>query len=444
MSNANWPPTLEFFLQWTQTRIPNRQIMRRRLDLLLEMHRSCLPATLIKITGTNGKGSVCAMLEASLIADGHTVGLFTSPHLTRVTERIRINGQEISADQVENYALALRAMLEAWVERVGIEMLPSFFEILMLIALRAFHDAGIEVVIFEAGIGGSNDAVSVLPGQVAAITSVGLDHMAILGDTLEAIAIDKAGIASPDTPLVLGPTISQDLIEVIQARCSQDRITPIACQHTGLEIGEQTLAGIRFNWCGLPAGSAGFLNLSGKHQIQNLLVVLQLLTILQQQHVVRDLARACTGLNKVQWACRMSLIPGDPNWLLDVAHNAHAMQALIESLDTLLPYEQRILLYGTAQDKDYAAYLAQLPNLSPEIWLVDGFHRAASAHDLAQQLAPIVAQHPHTRICGKFDSLEDAIAMLNAAHCNSGKTVIVAGSVFLAGAALQSVDAPTT
>ncbi|MEN9868483.1 MAG: hypothetical protein RL748_4073 [Pseudomonadota bacterium] len=436
MEHPDWPPTLAYLLQWTQSRAPDRSAMQQRFTALLALQAQPLPA-IIKITGTNGKGSVCAMLEASLLAAGKSVAMFTSPHLTRVTERLRINGVEISTTAMEQHAQALRNQLEPWVAQHGLTYLPSFFEILILIALRACQHAGVEVAIFEAGIGGSNDAVSLLPGQLAAITSVGIDHADILGHTLAAIALDKSGIASDNTPLLLSPSLTPDLLAVIRTRAAQHGNQLIQCQRESIQVLQHTLAGIEFTYSESPDSMRSFngcLNLPGQHQVDNLALVLKLLSLLQQQNLIADFKQACQGLHQVNWPCRLNPIAHNPRWLLDVAHNAHGMHALIASLAVLLPFEQRILLWGSAQDKDYPAYLERLPQLAGKIYLVEGFNRAASSATLAAVL-------PKTaRLCGSFASVDSACASLNAQFKDSGNTIIVAGSVFLAGAVLQQLQ----
>jgi dihydrofolate synthase/folylpolyglutamate synthase len=436
MNEADWPPTLEYFFQWTQRRSPNRKVMQTRFGLLLETHAEYLPRTIVKITGTNGKGSVCAMLAASLQADGKSVGLFTSPHLTRVNERIRINSIEISNLEMEEYAVGLRCILEKWIERMGLEYLPSFFEILILIALRAFNRAAVDVAIFEAGIGGTNDAVSLLPGQLAAITSVGMDHCEILGDSLCAIAIDKAGIASPNTPLVLGPNFSPDVIEAVMQQCRRTDVPLVICDSNEVDIQSHSLEGIHFICSDSLGETVGFLNLAGLHQVNNLVVVLKLLSILHEKGIVTDFAVACSGLSAVDWPCRLTLIEQDPRWLLDVAHNAHAIEALTQSLNLLLPFSERVLLFGAAQNKDYLAYLDKLSELAPVIYLVDGFHRATSVNHLAK----LLNNETNISIQDKFTSIESAVEALNVVLSTQGKTIVVAGSVFLAGAVLNALN----
>lgn len=165
-----------------------------------------LPTT-VKLTGTSGKGSVAAMLEAMLIADGLRVGTFTSPHLYDVTERIRLSGKNISPQALERFETESIAFFRAVQDALGPDRQPSFFEKFLILAFQAFAHHRVDVAIIEAGKGGYFDVVSQLSGAFAAITSVGFDHIDELGSTLEAIAHDKAGIASDHAHLVLGPNI---------------------------------------------------------------------------------------------------------------------------------------------------------------------------------------------------------------------------------------------
>lgn len=320
----------------------------------------------MRIAGTNGKGSTCAMLEAMLMAGGLRVGTFTSPHLVHVEERIRINGVPIPPEQMD--ALAEDAP--------GL----NFFEALILVALRAFTD--VDVIIWEAGIGGWSDPVRFLPASVSAITTVGFDHMDRLGDTLAAIGRDKAGIT--DGPLVIGPAVDPALIP------------RAAFQAPRVPVVDHGLDGFDYDGVRVP--------LAGAHQHDNLATALA---------VVRGFPHDVRGLANVRWPGRLQRVHAyGRDWILDVAHNPEGLLALERALAPI-PYAERCLVYGAATGKDVAACLPIVRRLAPRIIAVGGFYRSGDP-------AALGADH----VC---DDVAEAIPLV------SGRP-IVAGSVFLVGA----------
>ena len=435
MTDTKWPPSLQTLLEWTASRVEGKAIMVSRFPPLLETHADLFPEHIVKITGTNGKGSVCAMLEAVLLADGQSIGLFTSPHLVHVTERIRINGVPISFEEIDEHARHLLPFLKEWVANRDISLLPSFFEVLILIALRAFHRHGIRVAVFEAGCGGANDSTSLLPGHLSAITSIGLDHQQILGDSLMAIAQDKAGIASPESKLVLGPTMTPEVLESIFRQTLLNDVIPLSTSVEEVHILDHTLGGIRFTCPNYWGDKSYFLNLSGEHQIENLSVTLKLLELLSEIGAVKNLPFSLDGLATINWNCRLMVKKGDPSWILDVAHNPPALEALKRSLDLFVPSSQRILLYGVVDDKDVYACSSEITSLSYELFLVEGFHRSIPCEVLESS----IVGHLERPIRGSFSSPEKAVSMLDRQYCGTGKTIIVAGSLFLAGSILETL-----
>ncbi|NEP12352.1 MAG: bifunctional folylpolyglutamate synthase/dihydrofolate synthase, partial [Symploca sp. SIO2C1] len=210
------PNSIDELEEWTVSRIPGQQEKLLRFKTLLELlNISIPPSSVIKLAGTNGKGSVGAMLEAIFLADAQKVILFTSPHLSRVTERLRVDGVEISPDVLNDAVQQLAPKLVRIVNEYGNYLLPSFFEALTLIALEYFKSYGADIIILEAGIGGYFDIVHLVPAEVSLITNVGLDHTEDLGTTFSEIATDKAGIASPNSTLVLGSDIPESALKAI-------------------------------------------------------------------------------------------------------------------------------------------------------------------------------------------------------------------------------------
>ncbi|MBN2575556.1 MAG: bifunctional folylpolyglutamate synthase/dihydrofolate synthase [Deltaproteobacteria bacterium] len=356
-----------------------------------------LPA--VHIAGTNGKGSVAAMVEAILRRSGARTGLFTSPHLVRFTERIRIDGVEVDGDHL--------ATLD---EAVAGTLVPlTYFEVATVLALLAFAEAGVEVAILETGLGGRLDATSVCRPLACAITSIALDHEAILGDTLAQIAFEKAGIAKPGVPLFLGPLPAEAAARIVEVASTVG--APLCC------------AGVDYPPAiGAPA-------LAGAHQLVNAALAVAL---------SRAAARTCgrtlgeaqvlAGLAGVCWPGRLEQIA--PDVLLDCAHNVEGARALAAALPEA---PRRLLVTSVVRDKNAAA---MLDALAPHFDLVIATRSPSERAMEAERLAGLV---PRTRAGDRqVASREDPFAALVEARHEAarvaGGQVVVAGSIFLVGA----------
>ena len=418
--------TILDLLEWTKKNPANREARDRRFSLLLDAHQRYLNGlTIIKITGTNGKGSVCAMLEASLQRAGKRTGMFTSPFLTRINERFRVAGEDISDDDLETHARAVQQFLTKHVAQHGQNSKPSFFEILILIALRYFHAENVEYAIVEAGIGGRYDATSLIPSQFAAITSVGLDHTEQLGPTLHDIATDKAGIAASGTHLVLGPNLPVEARSAILADIVQRQINLHFARGKNMKAHTLGLQGMDIEW-EIGGETLRFsLPLPGAFQLSNLVTVYAILNVMTL-HGKLDGTACLQGVTDTRWPGRLEYFPGDPAWLVDVAHNEDALVALKATLDEILPPDSRVLLYGAAADKAYRAVIPHVRTLADEIWLTGGFYRAENAHILAERFP----DHPNLN---SRENWRDAMHHMREKFSGSGKIILVLGSVYLAG-----------
>lgn len=430
---SDWPHFLSELLNFTSRRIVGRVAMYARFSILIAQYQDLIAdKRIVKVTGTNGKGSVCAMLEACLGSDGLRVGLFTSPHLVRVTERFRVAGVEVSSDLLDYYAERVLQTAKKLVSEYGESYMPSFFECLILIALELFHDRNVDVAIFEAGVGGHNDATSLLGGEFSVITNIGMDHKEQLGNSLEAIAADKAGIASRNASLILGPDISRSLRNIIE----QD------VKARGVTVYQASLEGLRPAWWGLdhptriemPIDGEMMqydLPLLGRYQVENFATLVALVNVLADQGVVQDL-NCLKGVERTRWPGRLEVRNGPPRYVIDAAHNEHGILALIEALADLVPYSERILLYGASAEKDYKAYLKHLSRLAPEAYLVEGFYRAEKASVLAD-LVP-----ENLNWLQVLPSPRYAVKFFAESPLYKDKTVIATGSIFMIGELMNS------
>lgn len=415
-------------------------VSARFADMLAELAPRGPASSVVKVAGTNGKGSVCAMLEVALLRDGRRVGLFTSPHLVSPAERFRVDGLDVAGEVLDRHAAAIAREVAATITARGEAWRPSFFEMLVLVSARIFREAGVEVAIYEAGVGGYNDATHLLAEDVAVITSVALDHQDRLGNTVEEIASDKAGIASDGAVLVLGPGVGEAARAVIERDAARRGVHLVeAPRLAGSQAAE---VGVRGSLAGLAAAQASVpgergrvtvrLPLLGAHQVENLAVVVAALGCLRDKGIVRD--RDCVvGVADARWAGRMEVLAGDgdgPAVVLDVAHNEHGIAALAAALAGV-PWERRVIVYGASADKDFAACVPHLPAMGAEVHVVSGFHRAAPAEVIAAALRRAVAAREAPRIV-EHAELDGA---LDAVRAMRGKVVVITGSVFLVGAA---------
>ncbi len=399
---SSHPTSLDQLLDWTSRRTPDRSTTRRRFRHLLD--RCSIDHTklnVIKVAGTNGKGTVCAMLESSLRAAGFRAGVFTSPHLERVTERIRIDGKEITYDRLEHELRELNPTLRAAADDLGPDFVPSFFEVILLAALRVFVEARIDWAIIEAGIGGENDATAELRAPASAVTTVGFDHESKLGHTLDEIAREKAGIASPNSTLVLGPALSESLVEVVRRTVCDHRIHVIQAKHS------ETANSDRPNFLA-----------------DNAITVKR---ILESLDLPPSSITASSLPTSPQHAGRFELVADHPTWLLDSAHNHEAITALATEVSRRFADRPRVLIFGASRDKNYRRYLQELPRLARRIVLLDDFHNAVSVETLAEELE----KNQQIETCAV--SAEQLVDSMMTDHAHSDTLVIVTGSFFLVG-----------
>ncbi|HVZ74434.1 MAG TPA: folylpolyglutamate synthase/dihydrofolate synthase family protein [Polyangia bacterium] len=353
----------------------------------------------VQIAGTNGKGSTAAMTEAILRAAGIRTGLYTSPHLARFTERIRVNGVEAEGDHL--------AALDARVAACGVPL--TYFEVATALAFLTFAEAGVEVAVLETGLGGRLDAVTTCEPAATAITSIALDHTDYLGDTLREIAREKAGITKPGVPCLL-PARSTFPPEV------EDELARVAA-----EVGAPLLR-LGRDFSPVEAAPA----LSGPHQRANAAIAVEL-----SRRAVAAAGRAlpaeaiARGLAHVRWPGRLERVADDV--LLDCAHNVEGAQALAAALPGLAGGRPVALVTSVVRDKDAAAILDGLaPHVAAIVATASRNPRSLPADQLATLAAPRCARVHTVR------DPRDALALARDIASPDG-LVLVAGSIFLVG-----------
>ena len=371
----------------------------------------------IHITGTNGKGSCAAMLASVLRASKYRVGLFTSPHLYRVNERLQINGREIGDEAFAALISELRAAAEK--ERLTLK----FFELVTAAALLWFARESCDVAVLEAGLGGASDATNVIDApELAVIMNVGLDHTELLGDTVEAIAEEKAGIIKPGCDCVLYQQ-SESVTELVRARCELmgARLHIPDFLSVGSEF--DSVLGQSFTYKGEPYA----LPLPGDHQLRNAATVLEAAAALNGRGWKLRQGDIEHGLYAVSWPARMELLRAEPPFLLDGAHNPQCAEALKNNLLRYFPDQKRVLLVGMLRDKDCVSTLSLLAEAADEfVCIAPDSPRAMSAEELAELLRPM--GRPVT-VSG---SIREGIE-LAAALAGEDGVVCAAGSLYSAG-----------
>lgn len=382
----------------------------------------------VHIAGTNGKGSVTAMVHAALAAAGLRAARFTSPHLVDLAERFVIGTRPVAPHELEEAATRVLDTAEALRAAGTLAVHPTFFEATTAIAFELFRRAAVDVAVVEVGLGGRFDSTNIVPAAIGAITSIGLDHQEFLGDSLEAIAFEKAGIIRPGMAVVIGalPDAAMGVVSAVAA----DRRADVIRAAAGARVVAELHDGRSVVTIETPDDRYGPLPLAlrGEHQIGNALVAVRVLEAVRQRGMNLTREAIERGLTDAEWPGRLELmeVQDAPPVLLDAAHNVDGASALATYLHRWHP-ERPTLVLGVMRDKDVAGIIdALLPAVSSVIATAAATPRALPARELAARIA---ASAPAVAV-----RLEpDPAAALDQAM-SGGRTVCVAGSIFLVGA----------
>jgi dihydrofolate synthase/folylpolyglutamate synthase len=389
----------------------------------------------VHIAGTNGKGSVTAMIDTALRAAGRKSARYTSPHLVHLTERFVVDGQQATEDELSRAVDRVRTAIVDLQRRGVLDVHPTFFEVTTAAAFEIFRNASVEVAVCEVGLGGRLDATNVLSPMVTAITSIALDHQQYLGTSIAEIAGEKAGIIKHAVPVIVGP-LTADADHVIR-RVAREREAPFIRADEGVVVdalpppssGGQT---IRLR---TPRRNYGAINLrlEGRHQIDNAVIAVRVLECLDENGVAVSPAAIVEGLARVRWPGRLEHIEltGGRSALLDAAHNpagAEALAAFLAQRGVRQP-----LVFAAMRDKDARGILtALLPYISSLVLTRATTARSADPYalrDIAAALAPDTPVYT-------ADSVPSALS-----HAwKLSPDIVVAGSIFLLGDVLQELE----
>jgi dihydrofolate synthase/folylpolyglutamate synthase len=406
----------------------NLKRMERLLALVGNPHNK---VDTVHIAGTKGKGSTATMLAKMLEANGYKVGLYTSPHVVDLHERIRVNSEMINKSAM----LGLINRIYKPVEKLSKESCPTFFEIMTAIAFMHFSDARADVAIIETGLGGRLDSTNVIKPKVVGITSLSFDHQKQLGNTIEEIAREKAGIFKHGVPVV---TVQQDptAMKVLKTAAAAVK-APFSV--TGVDIDfshrfETSPEHGPHNRVCLTTSTSKFehlrVPLHGIHQAINCGLALAMLDKLKYLGYIIDNDKAAKGLSQVKLPGRMEMICEDPRILIDAAHNAASIRALMHAIGQSIPYDSMIVIFGCNEDKDYKGMLRELQfGADKVIFTRSNSVKAMSPDALAEHYGSISG-----KMCQSAASIGEALRLAKSA-VGKEDLICITGSFYLIGQA---------
>ena len=409
----------------------------RTLTLLRALGDPQHAFTAMHVGGTNGKGSTAAMLAAMLASQGYCVGLYTSPHLVDFSERIQINGHPIPSEWLAELTERVRVAAEAHLAEP-----PTFFEATTVVAFAYFAEMRVEHAVVEVGLGGRFDATNVIAPLVSIITTIGLDHQEYLGNTLEAIAFEKAGIIKRGAPVVVG-RMGEGPLSVIRAAAAERQAGCVVLDQDFHAAGEGpecfAYRGLRWRTEELAC------SLLGRHQLDNAACALAALEMAAERGARVSERALRDGLRTVRWPGRLELAGRRPDIWLDGAHNPHAAEALATYLRALRARRgepavgRLVLVVGMMRDKDRRGILAVLtavPGVRQLILTRAAHPRAAAPEELAQDAAELGVPITLKPTVGEALACARALA-------GEDDTICVTGSLLVAGEAKAMLEGTT-
>ncbi len=408
-------PYLEVLFQEKRLKKDLSLLGVRQLLEVLDNPQRRFPA--VHVGGTNGKGSTCAFLASVLQEAGYTVGLYTSPHLLRFNERIKINGKDISEGVLDSLVERLKGLVEQHSIKI------SFFEFATVLAFLYFAEQQVDIAVVEVGLGGRLDATNVVFPLVSIITNISIDHEEMLGKTVLQIAREKAGIIKDQGVLVTAEE-RPELLQIFEEAC-RERHAKFFSVSSFLQATLQDWSRQTFE---SPLGPLEILFL-GKHQIKNALTALQALFLLKKEGFSISKEAIIAGMAKAQWPGRLQAISQKPLIVLDGAHNVAGMQALKDFLQGKLPSES-ILLLGISEDKQIAEMVKIIAPLFGKVIITKGVHKPADPALIETEVRKYAADVP---------IIPEAAAAFSEARreLSSEGILVVTGSLYLVGEVLR-------
>ena len=390
----------------------------------------------VHVAGTKGKGSTCALITSILTSAGCKVGFYTSPHLHSLRERVRIGLEPISKEQFAALVPQIWPAVEAVGEDGGYGGV-TFFEMMTALALVHFRNVGADVQVMEVGLGGRLDATNILTPEVSVITSISLDHVATLGDTIAKIAREKAGIIKQGVPCVIAPQAEPDAMAVFQevARERDSEILSVEEQYS-CEAGDADTRGQSLRLSGQQSELYLWTPLLGDYQLENIATAVAAIDVLRDRGFDVPVDAIVSGVQDVSWPGRLQVFECDGRTLVvDGAHNPYSIRRLLQSLRRLVSVDNVVLVFSALGGHSAGGMLEELSSLSPCVVAVQSRHpRSSRADRIAQSITAaglnLVAQSG-TVAGGLRIALETA---------DAGDLILCTGSLALAGEVLEYLE----
>ena len=380
----------------------------------------------IHVAGTNGKGSTCSMLSSVLRAAGYRVGLYTSPYIRFFNERMCVDGEPIADEELAEITEEVRPIADSMEDK------PTEFELITAIAFVYFKRHGCDAVVLEAGMGGRLDSTNIIRNPLLSIiTGIALDHVAFLGDTVEKIAAEKAGIIKDGAPILYGGD-DRNAQAVIEKKAKEMGSSFHTVPYESLRILRTDLTGTEFS---LGERSDLKIALLGSYQPRNASLVITAVQLLQKRGLAISEEALREGLLAARWQARFEIISRDPLTIFDGAHNPQGIRSAVESIRQYFGEKKVYLLTGVLRDKDYTAIAKDLSTVASRAFtLTPDSPRALSAEEYAKTLseAGISAQ--------SYDSLTDALDAAREAARRDGVPLICLGSLYVYAGLIVEVE----
>jgi dihydrofolate synthase/folylpolyglutamate synthase len=408
--------------------------MRALLAALDNPHESL---RCVHVAGTKGKGSTCEMTASCLEACGYTVGIYTSPHLIDVRERIRIDRKLISH---ADFTRVLNDVAAATARITRVHGEPTFFELMTAMCFLYFAEEAVDIAIIECGLGGRLDSTNVIVPEVAAITSISLDHTQILGDSVEKIAREKAGIFKPGVPSITVPQ-TPGVLEVFRDVAARVG-APLEVLGQDIEfsmrfeagVGKSRLARPQSRVC-LTTPRCNFEHLAvplkGEHQAYNCGLALAIIDRLSERGFSTPESKVTIGLDRTECPGRMEMVWHSPRIILDGAHNPESIKCLMKAIGATVAYDSMVVIFGCAADKDTTGMLEQIDLGADKVIFTRaaGNARAANPDALARRFTEM-----RNRMCQVAATLPEAVNLASRA-VGRDDLVCITGSFYLVGEA---------
>jgi dihydrofolate synthase/folylpolyglutamate synthase len=433
----NFEDALEYLLSLGHETLTIKLGLRNTELLLRELANPEVSFPAVQIAGTNGKGSTATFLDSICRSAGIKSGLYTSPHLHSITERIAIGGADLSRKEFAQHATEVRAAAAHLLKHGQIEALPTFFEQVTAIALVSFRQAQIELAILETGLGGRLDSTTAANAQVCAITQIAFDHEEYLGNTLEEIAAEKAAIIRPGMRVVVAPQ-EKEALAVIRRRCEEVGVEPVlnGCNVEIDKVSEDGRCQVTFE-TSTRRYEKLWLGLRGRHQVQNAALAIELAQILRTQQFSISESAIVAGLESARHPGRLEIIGNHPAFLLDGAHNVAGANALRSYLQEFAPHPLT-MIFGAMRDKRIEEIAEVLFPLADQLILTPIQNPRAASVETLNELARKFDRDQIKSVATSQDAIN--LATQTTAECG---IICVTGSLYLIGET-RNVIIPST